>query len=228
MKKFALLLLLLLSFLPALLYLTVQGARAGTEELWYEGRIIGLGDRFDFLWLNRGNQAAATYCIAQGLQVKERIEFLLLPEVDITILTEFGELKLRKGSIVYIVDGGKSLAVFDLHDAHSNDVTLKTRNHVAALAAGQVLTVAKSDTFPGWMERIPMRTMQISNNQTLGETTWLADFSVPAVLPQIKHLCSSNQTTDKLARVLKTQAALSIITSKRGNFTPAEKLLARN
>ncbi len=67
---------------------------------------------------------------------------LLLPEQNTVVDTPFGSVSVAAGSVALIVSSGTGIAVYNLHDAHSNAVVLSSGGDTVTVSPGRTALLA--------------------------------------------------------------------------------------
>lgn len=171
---------------------------------------------------------------ARGSRVAMAKDALLLYDGELfvdadsamAISTAHGDVELRKGALAHIDMRGGNLHVKACSNA--GDVAVFVREHRLPLQPGQEVILvnhAPSDRDMHPADGVGRRHQEI-RQLTGGKHVVMSDFSVVTVLGNLNVIRSSNSEADKrvIDRMLKTAAALDVLTRTRGAYqaTPRE------
>ena len=185
------------------------------SDLGQSGVKLGPGTGGNFLNLDKGN-------------------LLVKATKNMTVRTHEGDVLLAAGSLVFVMETGNDVAVFNLHDGGSGKVKVKTGGKEFNLNPGTelVMTRVKDAKFeevnPG--RAVAARDVQEFNLEG-GITAFQSDFSIMSAFNQLDYLrgvASSDKKEMKnvVNKVLKTAAALHVVTSGRGAYSANKQVAA--
>lgn len=147
----------------------------------------------------------------------------------IPVQTSLCQISCKPGALVFFIDTGSSVAIYDCHSDHTGDVTIRTKDHEMKTLPGEevVITSRPTTSFekanPG--KGISIRDPKLEMDKD-GIKTFTADFSIPsamiAVKPLKKMLHSQDEYHRQLAeKVLKNAVIRTQLSAAKGPFVPA-------
>ncbi len=191
------------------------------QPLIFIGAISGESDNA----LDRGQllsrNSAGEYLFESGFA-------LFAPDSDIQVRTRFGAMKIRKGAIALVLASGKAVSVFDLHDAHANDVSVSIGDRKLGLAPGLHLTIADhSIESMGKVNHLPMighRRLETRVNGTTKEFS--TEFSIASALTQLESIAALRNSKNVreqsvYKKLIKTAVAIACMSSAHGPYQRA-------
>ena len=154
---------------------------------------------------------------------------LFAPESPIVVTTKEGDVHINAGAIALIFEDGHDVAVLDLSDAHSGDVSFSGTTR-GALAPGQqvVLTRDGSASFKDINPASAVALRRIEKLQAKnGITAYTSEFSIVSSLQVgnlYKRMMRTSASSAALDKILHTAASLQLTTAAHGPYTT----IARN
>lgn len=154
---------------------------------------------------------------------------------NLTIETEFGLVKIDRGAVVLVVALPTAVAVYNLHDDYTNDVTMTIRNKTLSLTPGRHLLLTDESVNSldeiSPLGRIGHRRIESrAHGDYLKEfsSEFSSEFSVPSALNTLKLLSSmQNSSSPRDARIMrklmKTAAVLNHTGASKGAYRPVTK-----
>lgn len=181
------------------------------------GILLGPGSGGNFMNLDKGN-------------------VLVRSAQDIAVRTHEGDVHIAAGALVFVMETGADVAVFDLHDKGSSSVTVSAGGTEFKLSPGTqiVLTRVKDAKFDDVNPATGVASRNISEHKLAdGISAFVADFSMMSALAHIDYLhalASSDKHEAKsiVAQILKNAACLQVVTGHRGGYRPSNSRLAGN
>lgn len=178
------------------------------DRLIREGVIVTNGQDDSSLNLDKGN-------------------LLVCSPRDLTIRTHEGDVHIGAGSIVYVMETGNDVAVFDLYDGGlGSGVFVSAAGQKIKLTPGSelVLTRVADASFDGVNPgtRVAARNVEAIPLSD-GITAFQADFSILSAMQEFKEVadslsCRDTQSKRLAGKLLKTAAAISLVTNHRGAY----------
>src|SRR5579875_708730 len=159
----------------------------------------------------------------------ERGNVLFVPDKDMVITAPEATIKLTAGSIVFVLQAGNRLAVYDLHHGTRGGIRVTSGGRSLPLLPGRQLVVARGAASE-FASVNPARRIAYRNPQETslpgGVKAFVAEFSIPsammAVGPLQALLKSSAQSDRKaLGHLLKDSAIFADVTAGSGEFLTA-------
>jgi hypothetical protein len=151
----------------------------------------------------------------------ERGPLLLLPEKNMTVDTPFGTVDVAANAAALIIVTSDGLAVYNLHDGHSNAVVVKHSAGAVAVNPGRtaVLTRTSALSFAD-VNPAPFVSYRRVGSKDLsaGLKLYQSEFDLLSMmrgLPQLSHLLKSDsvRTRRTMANIMKTAAILMQVNS---------------
>lgn len=139
---------------------------------------------------------------------------LLFADKDTTIHTSFGDVSIKAGSAVLILQSGSALAVLNLHDDHRGAVSVNVSGTRVVIAPGRqvVVTAQEASSFDD-INPSAIGYRNVSNHQVGKKKVFLTEFSPISALHSIlSWLAVSAQERQAISeRLLKTAAAIYVL-----------------
>lgn len=149
---------------------------------------------------------------------------VFLPTNPITVGTHEGDVQIPAGSIVFVVETGNDVAVYDLHDTHPVKIVVGNKQLTLQPGTQVVLTRQANPEYdkvnPG--PKISQRGTKLVEVGD-GVKAFVSEFSIPSALiavAPLKQMLKSGKMTDRkqAQRMLKNAVILSQLTPSSGPF----------
>lgn len=145
---------------------------------------------------------------------------------DTELLSPFGKVKLKEGSLVLVSKHSSGLSIYNLHDNRKDSVSVEIQGQRYCLAPGQHLTIASSKTSDfaavNALEAISHRSLK---SQTIehGMSIFTSEFSVSTAIDSVSSLknitSSSNPQIKRIKdKMIKTAAVLMYLGGSQSDF----------
>jgi hypothetical protein len=156
---------------------------------------------------------------------------IVAPRTRTAIRTDFGDLTIGAGAVVLVIATSKILAVYDLHDAHGNNVSLSSNGRMTFLSPGRHVLV--TDLGKSYEEVNPLGAIGHRNLQQtdLGNVRlFSSEFSIVSAVTEPKVVAQLRDPHDRgrtsvLNQLLKDAA---IIQTTRGASTGYQRYGTRS
>jgi hypothetical protein len=163
---------------------------------------------------------------------------LFAADSDVEIATLFGQVHIARGAVVLMVAKSNVVSIYDLHDRHSNDVTVTTGTCMTSLCPGHHLSIASSNVRSfedaNCFESIGHRNVQ-SNVLSNGVMQFSSEFSVMSALTGLKPLAAMQYSRDAhdqsiVRDLLKNAAIIQTVKASNGAYqrTAGRLAVAKN
>ena len=129
------------------------------------------------------------------------------PDRNIVVRTQFGNVSIKAGSIAFIMNTGKEVGVYDLHDNGLNGITVFDKNrHIELRNPGSMVVMTRPETkdFKGVNDNL--RWIAYRNTSKHGDMNtvrvFTSDFSLPSALQNVlplREMRASKEAEDKNA-----------------------------
>jgi hypothetical protein len=162
----------------------------------------------------------------------ERGNLVFAPPTDITVATREGRVYVPGGAIVFIVDTGKDVAIYDLHQTKLDAVKIVSAKKLIKLNPGRLLVLTRQQTRD--FDRVSGEVRSIGYRHAREEDineeikAFAMDFSIPSALTVVAPLQQMLKEQSGVARIamtniLKSSALLMELTASAGPFRSADK-----
>lgn len=197
------------------------------EKLVFAGINLGYGSKAGFMCLNRGNPLAQT---ALQLQSHHAVnaDLLLTPTKDVVIALPFGKLTVPEGSVLYVIDTGSYVGLFDLHDNASRPIIYRDKERTFLLTPGTMIVTSENadksyEQVPAQFKQLPVRHVVLVARDDQ-HSVFHGGFSITGALTQIqklKELRISNDSEDRklYKRLMKMAAVQQVVSAAHGPFS---------
>lgn len=149
---------------------------------------------------------------------------LFAPDSSITVTTKEGDVHINAGAIALIIEDGHDVAVLDLSDAHSGDVSFSGTTG-GALVPGQLVVLTR-DGSARFDDVNPAPAVALRRTERVqaknGITAYTSEFSILSCLKLsnlYQRMKQTSTTRAALDRILHTAASLQIATRAHGPYT---------
>ena|GEM_PF-961989 len=151
---------------------------------------------------------------------------LFVPNVDTTVLTPHGKVKLAANSVALIMQSDNGLAVFDIDDHSKNAVVVESNDKKFSLSPGRHVVVSSHNS-EEFSDVNPIELMQYRGlnrtNMSNGWKAYTSEFSIPSACYAVKPLhqltASKHGTTAKIRNhMMKTSAVIMTLSPDRGDY----------
>lgn len=149
---------------------------------------------------------------------------LFSPNQDAIVQTGFGNVQIGANAVVLIMQNKHGLSVLNLHDAHSGDVKVDLNGQTITIAPGrQVFVTNELDSDFENICPAGFGFRNLSDSKVGDSKVYQMEFSPTTALSRISLLkqlvhSANKQHQDKVAKILKTAAAMSVINKDKGPF----------
>jgi hypothetical protein len=154
---------------------------------------------------------------------------LFAPDHDLTVRTSLGDLQIKAGSAVVLVQDKSALAVMNLHDRRRGAVAVLCGGRSYAIPVGRQV-VLTANPGAGFDEINPSGVAYRRLAKTrFGDTgAFTAEFSIPSALAEFEELALLRSSIKKEERqlagkILKTAAAMNFISGQQTPFKTSKK-----
>lgn len=189
-------------------------------------------EKGQYLALTMSFLSAVIFAAAAPLMAEEsyfRTGLIVPVKKVIPIKTSLCRISCNPGTLVFFIDTGSSVAVYDCHSTRSGDVTVTTRDHEMRTLPGEEILVTSQEKLsfekvnPG--KGISIRDPKLAMDKN-GLRIFTADFSIPSAMIAIKPLKAMLHSKDDYQRqlaekVLKDAVIRSQVSAAKGPFVPA-------
>lgn len=197
-----------------LLYMGRQDTATGSDS-------AGIGSGSACIW----SDSARIGSDSTGIRL-QRGSVLCAPSSDLQVDNAFAQIKIGRKAVVLVVAQNNGISVYNLHDRHSNQVTVTTAHGTIALVPGQHVTIARTANYSfenvNPLECISHRALQIDHLAS-GLMRFDSEFSIASALSGLQLLSQMRHSLNTGARhiietVEKTEASIQVIKTGSGKY----------
>lgn len=152
---------------------------------------------------------------------------LVFPDHDITVETPLASVKVNAGSAVMIMQNSSGVAIFNLFDSRTGDVTVSHNGDNHSLPVGrQVVLTSDSGAKFDQVNPSMVGYRNLSQGRVGSRKAFASEFSFFSALSTLKGLRDLLASSDKgdyarAQKLLKTAAAFTVIGKQKAQFQPA-------